>query len=78
MTSTIRESRLSIVEQVSFLGSLFSDDSLSGGSAIYSEPDILESLDQLANKKSILSELKSVNWSFQDDNTTYLSHDIHP
>lgn len=78
MTSTIRESRLSIIEQVSYLESLFSEDSATGGSDIYSEPDILGSLEQLADKRNILSTLESVNWSFQDDNTTYLSHDIHP
>ena len=32
----------------------------------------------LKSEKDVLSSLKAIDWSFSEDNTTYLSHDIHP
>lgn len=32
----------------------------------------------LLDEKEVLSILKNFDWSFLEDNTTYLSHDIHP
>lgn len=36
------------------------------------------SLRELEDKEKICEELKEINWSFSDNDTTYLTHDIHP
>jgi hypothetical protein len=35
-------------------------------------------LECLADANEILRQLKKLDWAFSDDDTTYLSHDIHP
>lgn len=40
-------------------------------------PIIPESI-QYTSEKNVLSVFKNLDWSFINDNTTYLSHDIHP
>lgn len=41
-------------------------------------PDTMSSLEELADSEAILAGLASVDWSFNADDTGYLSHDIHP
>jgi DNA modification methylase len=41
-------------------------------------PKDLESLDSLADANQVFRQLKQLDWAFSDDDTTYLSHDIHP
>jgi tRNA G10 N-methylase Trm11 len=38
----------------------------------------LRSLDELRNPRAVLSRLKETDWSFTDDDTGYLGHDLHP
>ncbi len=38
----------------------------------------ISSIEELRDPKLVLSRLMDRNWSFTDDNTQYLSHDIHP
>jgi DNA modification methylase len=38
----------------------------------------LQCLDDLRDPDSVLSSLRTVDWSFSDADTTYLSHDLHP
>ena len=33
---------------------------------------------QFSDKENVLSVFSKLDWSFSDDDTTYLSHDIHP
>jgi DNA modification methylase len=46
--------------------------------SFYSSTDNLKSLEQLENPANVINKLKEIDWSFENDNTTYLSHDIHP
>jgi DNA modification methylase len=41
-------------------------------------PSEIESLTELARPEEVFSKLESVDWSFTDADTGYLSHDIHP
>jgi DNA modification methylase len=41
-------------------------------------PTELQALAELEDSKGVLAKLNEVNWAFADDDTTYLSHDIHP
>lgn len=41
-------------------------------------PADLQALAELADSDGVLARLNEVNWAFADDDTTYLSHDIHP
>jgi len=41
-------------------------------------PEELASLDDLDNEGEVIEGLKSVDWAFQDADTGYLTHDIHP
>ena len=47
------------------------------GADIETPPD-LASLDDLADAGRVIRELRELDWAFSDDDTTYLSHDIHP
>lgn len=38
----------------------------------------LRALEDLRDPDSVLSELRAVDWSFSEADTTYLSHDLHP
>ena len=38
----------------------------------------LPCLEALVDSKQILADLAEIDWAFSDDDTTYLSHDIHP
>ena len=38
----------------------------------------LRSLDQIRDGKVVLERLASVDWSFTDDDTAYLTHELHP
>ncbi|TLD40223.1 MAG: putative modification methylase [Candidatus Jettenia ecosi] len=78
MTLKLKESLLSVIEQVSYLGGLFPEASISDGATLYGAPDTLGSLSELADERAVLLALKKVEWSFQNDKTSYLSHDIHP
>lgn len=42
---------------------------------IYEE---IESSDELRNIKDVASDLKAIDWAFLNDNTSFLTHDIHP
>jgi DNA modification methylase len=44
---------------------------------IHTPPD-LRSLNDIENSKTVLERLIKLDWAFSDDDTTYLSHDIHP
>lgn len=44
---------------------------------IHTPPD-LHSLSDIENSKDVFKELVKLDWAFSDDDTTYLSHDIHP
>lgn len=37
-----------------------------------------ESLEEISDSAMLLSELQKIDWSFQNNYTTYLTHDIHP
>lgn len=39
---------------------------------------ISNSLKSIANADCMINQLKAVDWSFKENDTTYLSHDIHP
>lgn len=41
-------------------------------------PIDLSTLAELRNPDSVFARLNGLNWAFADDDTTYLSHDIHP
>lgn len=41
-------------------------------------PQDLLSLELLADADKTFKQLKQLDWAFSDDDTTYLSHDIHP
>src|SRR5713226_5386517 len=41
-------------------------------------PADLEKLEDLGDAKKVLHQLEQIGWAFTSDNTTYLSHDIHP
>src|SRR5207244_7025668 len=41
-------------------------------------PPEVQVLETLANAGDVLKQLKKLDWAFSDDDTTYLSHDIHP
>src|SRR5205807_2469314 len=41
-------------------------------------PADLQSLGDLGNTDAVMARLSGVNWAFATDDTTYLSHDIHP
>jgi DNA modification methylase len=41
-------------------------------------PQDPSSLESLTDAKKVFSQLKQLDWAFADDDTTYLSHDIHP
>jgi len=38
----------------------------------------LQSLDELSSSARILEKLSSIDWSFTNDRTDYLTHDLHP
>ncbi len=38
----------------------------------------IASSDELSNKEQVMSVLEQIDWSFTQENTQYLSHDIHP
>lgn len=38
----------------------------------------LENLSQLSNKEEVFNQLNSISWDFYDNETSYLTHDIHP
>ena len=40
--------------------------------------DALTSLSSIKSDKDVLERLKKVNWAFANDQTNYLSHDLHP
>jgi DNA modification methylase len=41
-------------------------------------PTDLRSLSELENTNVVMAQLRKVKWAFANDDTTYLSHDIHP
>jgi DNA modification methylase len=41
-------------------------------------PHDLRNLDELGDSGRVIRELRELDWAFADDDTTYLSHDIHP
>ena len=41
-------------------------------------PTDLRTLSELENADDVFRRLKALNWAFADDDTTYLSHDLHP
>jgi DNA modification methylase len=41
-------------------------------------PHDLPSLESLADVAEVFNQLKRLDWAFSDDDTAYLSHDIHP
>lgn len=47
------------------------------GSQIDTPPE-LPQLADLTDPQQVLRRLKELDWAFSDDDTTYLSHDIHP
>src|SRR5437868_1752638 len=38
----------------------------------------LKSLAELGDAEGVLARLQAIDWSFTDEDTSYLSHDIHP
>jgi DNA modification methylase len=42
-----------------------------------SAPELTD-LDQLADPETLFTELKGQDWAFTDDDTRYLTHDLHP
>jgi DNA modification methylase len=40
--------------------------------------DILKTLEELEDADQVLAKLKQVDWAFSSDDTSYLSHDLHP
>ena len=38
----------------------------------------LRSLDSIRDANEVLDRLRSIDWSFTDDDTAYLAHDLHP
>ncbi len=41
-------------------------------------PTDLRTLAELRENKTVMAQLAAINWAFASDDTTYLSHDIHP
>jgi DNA modification methylase len=41
-------------------------------------PQDPQNLESLADADEVLRQLQQLDWAFTDDDTTYLSHDIHP
>lgn len=41
-------------------------------------PEDPQSLESLADTDEVFNQLKRLDWAFSDDDTAYLSHDIHP
>jgi len=53
------------------------------GHGITHEPNIptyneIESPDELKEVDAVINDLQSINWDFTTDNTSFLTHDIHP
>ena len=75
LTSVLRENGATLTEWfVDNLAEATADFSVE---AISSPPE-LRDLETLADSGEVFSQLKKVGWAFSDDDTTYLSHDIHP
>jgi hypothetical protein len=75
LTSVLRENGATLTEWFA--------DNLAEATADFSvetisSPPELRDLDALADSGEVFSQLKKVGWAFSDDDTTYLSHDIHP
>ena len=47
-------------------------------SARIDTPRDLQNLDELEDSGRVIAQLQELDWAFADDDTTYLSHDIHP
>jgi hypothetical protein len=47
-------------------------------SARIETPRDLRNLDEQEDSGRVIAQLRELDWAFADDDTTYLSHDIHP
>lgn len=75
LTSVLRENGASITEWLT--------DNIAEAAAEYSiekieTPADLQHLEDLADTETVLAKLRAIDWAFTEDDTTYLSHDIHP
>ena len=66
--------------QLSFLQSFSDERNDYETSPIDSSPTYkeIESSDELRNTDKIASDLQTIDWSFSDDDTGFLTHDLHP
>jgi DNA modification methylase len=75
LTSVLRENGATLTEWFT--------DNIAEATADYSVPPIpatpeLQSLADLEDSSAVLARLGLLDWAFTEDDTTYLSHDIHP
>src|SRR5438094_494819 len=57
---------------------IYEDAADLGVSAVASPAIELQRLDELRSPAEVLSRLVEVDWAFESDDTSYLSHDLHP
>jgi DNA modification methylase len=75
LDAALRRSGLTLPE---WFDSQIDDFTLVGADARPSEAEELKCLGDLDDAPRVLEGLKAVDWGFADEDTGYLSHDIHP
>lgn len=82
-TKSQKEALTSVLEENGATLTEWLTDNIAEATADYSveaaqTPADLQSLADIEDTESVMAQLAGVNWAFASDDTTYLSHDIHP
>ncbi len=78
MSVGFKETSRSIPSKALPQASLLPEEPFGDRADFHSVDPELGSLAELFDQRLVLEALSDINWSFQSDKTSYLSHDIHP
>lgn len=75
LDSALRGAGLTLPE---WFGSQVDGLKVAFGGPYFGQPEQLRCLNDLSDPSRVMDMLKTIDWSFKSDDTSYLSHDIHP